>query len=505
MSDDVRISRRELIAVLGTAVLSPRVPSVSSAAVVRDPLVYLSASAMAKAIRAKQVSSVELVKACLTQIDKVNPSLNAVVMFARERALKEAADADAKLARRETVGALHGVPMTIKDSFDTEGVISTAGTIGRRNFVPRKDATAVARLRRAGAILLGKTNTPEITAGEETINAIYGRTNNPYDVRRTPGGSSGGPAAIVAAAGSPFDIGSDTTDSIRLPAHLCGIAGLKPSAGRVPRTGHIISYASGAMDSWTQVGPLARYVEDLETILRVIAGPDWQDPSVGDVPLGASIRVDLKKLRVAFHVDNGIRACTAETGQAVRAAAQALGTAVLQVEEKRPPGVERTADVANAVMISAFDRLASRVLAKAGTRTNDLSADLRDDRDFLRRLPGRSAAELDESLVQLDLFRSAMLPFMENHDVILCPANAFPALPHGHQADDDHVLDSTYMTTFALTGWPVCVVRAGSSAEGLPIGIQVVGRPWRDDVVLAVAAFLEKRLGGWKPPALAKV
>jgi amidase len=493
MSNDDRISRREVIAVLGAAALSARMPVVSAGAVVRDPLVYWSASAMAKAIRARQVSSVEVVKACLKQIDKVNPSLNAVVMFARERALKEAADADEKLARRETVGPLHGVPMTVKDSFDTEGVISTAGTIGRRNYVPRKDATAVGRLRRAGAILLGKTNTPEITAGEETTNAVYGRTNNPYDVRRTPGGSSGGPAAIVAAAGSPFDIGSDTTDSIRGPAHFCGITGLKPSAGRVPRTGHIISYASGAMDSWTQVGPLARYVEDLEMLLRVMAGPDWQDPSVGDVPLGASIRVDLKKLRVAFHVDNGIRSCTPETIQAVRKAAQTLGTMVLQVEERRPPGVERTADVADTVMISSFDRLASRVLAKAGTRTNDLSFDSR-----------RSAADLDESLVQLDLFRSAMLSFMENHDVIICPANAFPALPHGHQADDEHVLDSTYMTTFALTGWPVCVVRAGSSPEGLPIGVQVVGRPWRDDVVLAVAAFLEKRLGGWQPPAMAK-
>lgn len=498
MSNDDRISRREVIAVLGAAALSQGTTSlVSAGAVARDPLVYWSASAMAKAIRARQVSSVEVVNACLKQIDKVNPALNAIVMFARERALKEAAAADAKLARRESVGPLHGVPMTVKDSFDTEGVISTAGTIGRKNFVPKKDATAVARLRRAGAILLGKTNTPEITAGEETTNAVYGRTNNPYDVRRTPGGSSGGPAAIVAAAGSPFDIGSDTTDSIRGPAHFCGITGLKPSAGRVPRTGHIISYASGAMDSWTQVGPLARYVEDLEMLLRVMAGPDWQDPTVGDVPLGAAIRVDLKKLRVAFYVDNGIRACTAETIQAVRKAAQTLGTVVLQVEERRPPAVERTADVADAVMIASFDGLASRVLTKAGTRTNDLSSDP-------RRLPGRSAAELDESLVQLDLFRSAMLSFMENHDVILCPANAFPALPHGHQADDEHVLDSTYMTTFALTGWPVCVVRVGSSPEGLPIGVQVVGRPWRDDVVLAVAAFLEKRLGGWQSPAMAK-
>jgi amidase len=486
MPGDVRISRRDLIAMLGGAALSSRMPAVE-----REPLVYWSASAMARAFRAKQVSSTELVTACLKQIDKVNPALNAVVMFARERALKEAAEADAKLARREVPGPLHGVPMTIKDSFDTAGVISTAGTLGRKNFIPQKDATVVARLRRAGAILLGKTNTPEITAGEETFNAIYGRTNNPYDVHRTTGGSSGGPAAIVAAAGSPFDIGSDTTDSIRAPAHFCGITGLKPSAGRVPRTGHIISFASGAMDSWTQVGPLARHVEDLDLILRVISGPDFLDPAVIDAPLGAPNRVILKKLRVAFHIDNGIRACTPATIQAVRSAAAAIGPAVLQIEERRPPGIERTNDVADAVLESSFDRLAARVLAKASNRGAYLPT-------------GGSAAQLDNALVQLDLFRSEMLSFMENHDVILCPANATPALPHGQQSEAEHNLDFTYMTTYAMTGWPVCVVRAGTSPEGLPIGIQIVGSPWREDVVLAVAAFLEKQLGGWQPPAIAK-
>jgi amidase len=485
MSSNFRISRRELIAMFGAAALSPRFPAAG-----QEPLVYWSASAMARAIRAKQISSTELVSACLKQIDKVNSALNAVVMFARERALKEAADADAKIAGKAPLGALHGVPMTIKDSFDTAGIISTAGTPGRKNYIPQKDATAVARLRRAGAILMGKTNTPEITEGEETVNAVYGRTNNPYDVHRTTGGSSGGPAAIIAAAGSPFDIGSDTTDSIRAPAHFCGIAGLKPSAGRVPRTGHIISFASGALDSWTQIGPLARHVEDLELVLHVIAGPDWQDPAVSDVPLGASNRVTLKNLRVAFHVDNGIRSCTPATIEAVHSAAQALAPAVLQMEERRPPGIERTADVSDA-FDSTFERLTARVLAKAGNRGSYLPA-------------GGSGAQLDNALVQLDLFRSEMLSFLENHDVILCPANASPALPHGQQANSEHVLDFTYMTTYAMTGWPVCVVRAGTSPEGLPIGIQVVGRPWRDDVVLAVAAFLEKQLGGWQPPALAK-
>ena len=226
----------------------------------------------------------EVVQACLDRIDQVNPQLNAVVQLAATRALEEAREADEALARGESNGPLHGVPMTIKDSLDTAGLISTGGTKGRESFIPQQDATVVRRLREAGAILLGKTNTPEFTLSFETNNLIYGRTNNPYDTSRTPGGSSGGAAAIVAAAGAPFDIGSDFGGSIRLPSHLCGIAGLKPSSGRVPRTGHIYPFG-GVQDSFQQIGPLARYVEDLALILPLIAGPDFIDPGVVEMPL----------------------------------------------------------------------------------------------------------------------------------------------------------------------------------------------------------------------------
>ena len=231
-----------------------------------DDVIYASATDLARAIRAKAISSAEVVQVYLQRIEAVNPHLNAVVQLRPEAALAEARAADAALARRQVLGPLHGVPMTIKDSLDTAGIITTGGTTGRASFVPAQDATVVARLRQAGAILLGKTNTPELTLWGETDNLVYGRTNNPFDLTRTPGGSSGGAAAIIAAGGSPLDIGSDTRGSIRLPAHFNGIAGIKPTSGRVPRTGHIVPWGLGAVDALTQLGPLARSVEDLGLI-----------------------------------------------------------------------------------------------------------------------------------------------------------------------------------------------------------------------------------------------
>src|SRR5215831_13372659 len=301
-----------------------------------DELIYTSATAIAQAIREKRVSATEVVEAHLQRIEAVNPALNAVVQMAGARARLEALAADQALARGELRGPLHGVPMTIKDSLDTAGVITTGGTTGRAAFVPTHDATVVARLRAAGAILLGKTNTPELTLAGETDNLLYGRTNNPYDLAYTPGGSSGGAAAIVAAGGAPFDIGSDTAASIRWPAHCCGIAGIKPTAGRVPRTGHIIPFGLGARDLLTQNGPMARFVEDLHLILPIICGPDWQDPAIVPMPLGDPAAVEIKQLRVAVHTDNGILPPTATIRDAVRTAAQTLADAGVAVEEVCP-------------------------------------------------------------------------------------------------------------------------------------------------------------------------
>ena len=251
-----------------------------------DDLIYSSAIDLAAAIRSKRVSAVERTQAFLSRISAINPALNAVVQRREEGAIADARRADDALAPGENVGPRHGVPMTLKDCFETRGVITAVGTTGLAGHVPERDATVAARLRRAGAILLGKTNVPEILLRFATDNYVYGRTNNPYGLDRTPAGSSGGAAAIVAAGGAAFDIGSDAGGSVRVPAHFCGIAGLKATAGRVPRTGHIPFPEFGALEALFQLGPLARRVGDLLPILRVIAGPDGGDPFIAPVPIG---------------------------------------------------------------------------------------------------------------------------------------------------------------------------------------------------------------------------
>ena len=462
-----------------------------------DKLLHASAVAMAQAIRDKRVSATEVVEAHLQRIEAVNPALNAVVQVCAARARLEALAADQALARGGSRGPLHGVPITIKDSLDTAGVISTGGTQGRAAYTPAQDATVVARLRAAGAIVLGKTNTPELTLSGETDNLVYGRTNNPYDLTRTPGGSSGGAGAILAAGGSALDIGSDTGGSIRLPAHFCGIAGIKPTSGRVPRTGHIVPFAMGAVDALTQLGPLARSVDDLILILPIIAGVDWRDPAVVPMPLGDPHAVSLRGLRVAMHTDNGIMPPTPETAVAVRAAATALSEAGALVEEDRPAALERAAHLADSLSGGDGRAWVRRLLQQAGTQA--IHPLLQQRFEQAQALP---VEEFTRVLEEVDQFRSAMLGFMEHYDVILCPTCAYPAPLHGQLMTDALRRGTSYTGAYNLTGWPGAVVRGGTSPEGLPIGVQAVARPWREDVTLAVVRHLEQAFGGWQPASL---
>jgi amidase len=457
---------------------------------------HASATAMAAAIREKRISSAELVGMCLKRIAAVNPQLNAVVQVRSERALREARESDRALEGGEVMGPLHGVPYTLKDAIEAQGMICTGGTEGRARYIPSEDATVVKRLRSAGAILLGKTNCPELGWAWEADNLIYGRTNNPYDLTLSPGGSSGGESAIIAAGGSPFGLGSDAGGSVRFPAHCTGIASIKPTSGRVPRTGHFPG-PGGMLDSLWQIGPLARSVEDLDLVLSVIAGADEGDPAIVPMPMGHARNVDLRHLRVAYHTDNGIDTPSSEIADTVKRAATALDANGIRVKEARPAVIDQTYEIYLGLFTADGGAGIESLLNAAGTaRVHPLMQRVLD----LQHQGGILGAELDVLLGRWDAFRRDMLAFMSDYDAILCPVSSSTEMQHG--STYDRLSRFSYTMTFNLTGWPAAVVRAGTSERGMPIGVQIAARPWREDVALALAKVLQDELGGWQPPPL---
>ncbi len=460
---------------------------------IEGDLYFASAVEVAAAIRSGEVTSAEVVEACLRRIEAVNPAINAVVRLA-DGSLEAAREADSDLRNGVLHGPLHGVPFTVKDSLDTAGVVTTAGTTGWAERIPDRDATVVARLRAAGGILLGKTNTPEFTWSNEADNLVYGRTSNPYDLDRSSGGSSGGSAAIVAAGGSPFDIGSDTGDSIRQPAHVCGVAGIKPTSGRVPRTGHHPSYR-GILESLTQLGPIARRVDDLALLLPIIAGPDGEDPHVAPVALGDSTAVRIDGLRVAWFANNGVETPTPETMTIVQASAEALRDAGARVEARMPPDQGRAAELWDRLIRADGHAWLRRLIANAGTEGAGSYAGRA---DWVTESTPLAGDELTALVEAVDDVRASMLRWMQDTDLIVSPVLPRPALLHG-VGFTTGVAD-TYSEVHNLTGWPSAVVRGGTSPDGLPIGVQLVGQPWREDVALAAARVVEDALGGWRAP-----
>lgn len=429
-----------------------------------EEILLRPASELAALLAERSLRSVDLVAGYLERIEHLNPRLNALVQVDAERALAAAGAADADLKHGRRRGPLHGVPCTVKDVFDTEGIVTSVGLEQRRGYVPASDAAVVGALKRAGAIVLGKSNLPPGGAGGDSDNSVYGRTNNPWDEGHTVGGSSGGECAAQAAGFSAFGIGSDSGGSLRLPAHYNGVCTIKPTSGRVPNTG-AFEHAGGFTDTRTQIGPITRHVADLYPILRTIAFFDWADAGVTEMPLRAPDRVDLLGLRVAWYAGDGDTPVTAETDAAVRAAAGALSEAGLQVQESLPP--------------------------------------VRDALEITQRywqmetLPhGRDVVTL---LADWDAFRTRMLQYMQAFDLIVCPVDWHPAPPHG-EPDPNRF---NYTLPYSLTGWPSAVVPAGRSGEGMPIGVQIVARPWREDVALAAARAIERALGGYSPPPVA--
>jgi Asp-tRNA(Asn)/Glu-tRNA(Gln) amidotransferase A subunit family amidase len=465
---------------------------------------FLSAVAMAEQVRQKRISPVELVNAHFARIAAENPRLNAFVAIDEGRARRDARTLEAEAFAGKIRGPLHGVPVSIKSSIDTEGLRCESGTRLRAGHIAARDAVLVSRLRTAGAVVLGVTNTPELLMAWETDNLLYGRTNCPRDLTRTPGGSSGGEAAAIASGCSAGGVGSDGGGSIRVPAHFSGICGLKPTPGRIPATGHFPE-AGGPFALLGVVGPMARTVADLQTLFEVMAGPDDGDPSSAPVPLRKIVLEDLHRIRVGYFEDDGRTPVTPETRAAVRTAAHALSRAGLEVTPFRPEGLEE----ARQLWWKLFGTAGGMVLLPLTRgREGELSPLLKEFLGWVAAEPSHSGDSLLDTWLLRDIVRGRILAQMQQFPILLCPVAAIPAFRHGERSwvvEGKMVpyLDAwSYTEFFNLVGNPAAVVPVSQSPEGLPIGVQIVGRPWDEELVLAVAAEVERDCGGFrKPPA----
>jgi Asp-tRNA(Asn)/Glu-tRNA(Gln) amidotransferase A subunit family amidase len=467
-------------------------------------LTFLSAVAMAEQIRNKELSPIELVEAHLSRIEKLNPQLNAFVQVDAEGAIRQARAAEAAVVHREKLGPLHGVPVSIKSSMEVAGMRCEAGSKLRAGFVAARDAPLVSRLRNAGAIILGTTNAPELLMAWETDNLLYGRTNNPWDLSRTSGGSSGGEAAAIAAGCSAGGVGSDGGGSIRVPAHFSGICGLKPTPGRIPATGHFPT-SVGPFALLGVVGPMARTVADLKVLFEVMQGPDDGDTSAAPVPVRWPDRDDLKKFRIGYFEDDGRTPVTAETSAAVRAAAAALKRAGFAVEPFRPEGLEQARQ-----LWWQFFGIAGGMLLRpmSSGRESDLSPILKQHLSRVAAEPSHTGQTLLDTWIRRDVLRMEIFSQMREYPILLCPVASIPAFRHGERSwniDGQTVeyLDAwSYAEWFNLLGTPAAAIPFGRSNEGLPIGVQIVARPWEEELVLAVAAELEAQRGAWQAPAI---
>jgi Asp-tRNA(Asn)/Glu-tRNA(Gln) amidotransferase A subunit family amidase len=460
---------------------------------------------MAELVRSRAVSPVELVRAHLGRIDAINPKINAYVQVDVDRALAAARAAEDAVMRGNALGQLHGVPISIKSSIAVAGMRCEAGTKLRAGEVAEKDAPLVARLRDAGAIVLGVTNTPELLMAWETDNLLYGRTNNPWDLSRTAGGSSGGEAAAIAAGCSAGGVGSDGGGSIREPAHFCGICGLKPTPGRIPATGHF-PQSVGPFALLGVVGPMARAVADLKLLFEIMQGPNIGDPSFAPVPLRwpdlnggrrAGPR-DKTKIRIAYFEDDGRTPVTSETRTAVRHVAEVLRTAGFEAVPFRPEGLEKARQlwwqffgVAGGMLLGPMVR----------GREAELSPVLKEFMSWSAKERPHTAQTLLDTWIDRDLVRMQIFEQMEEFPVLLCPVASIPAFRHGERhwgisGQTVEYLDAwSYCEWFNLLGMPAATVPASRSNEGLPIGVQVIAKPWEEELVLEVAAAIESACG----------
>jgi amidase len=450
--------------------------------------VFSSTTQLAAAIRTGQVSATKVLSGHLAQIATHNPKLNAVITLDAERAGERAREADEALARGENWGPLHGVPFTLKDAHATAGVRTTTGFPPLADYIPREDGAVAGRLKASGAILIGKTNVPVMLADFQTSNPIFGRTNNPWDTERTPGGSSGGAAAALASGMTPFEVGTDLSASIRLPAHFCGLFGLKTTERRVPLTGLIPGLPGPRpLRIMSTIGPMARSVEDLALLYSLIAGPDGRDTEVPPVPVGPAAHTELRDLRIAVAPTFPGIPVAAEIRAAVAQLATTLSPLCRVVEEAALPSLDFNQELASG------GALVGMMIGAVQPGAQEPPATLK---QYLEALDRR-----DQSII-------AWEQFFDRWDVLLCPASMTTAFPHCNpgsplQVDGKEVSYWTVAAHGALfnyTGHPAVVLPYTLDRAGLPIGIQLVGKRWGESRLLAVAEALAPVTGGFRRP-----
>lgn len=453
-------------------------------------LIYSDATKLAELIRTREVSPVEVMKAHLDRIEAVNPKVNAIVTVADD-ALEFAKEAEAAVLRGNELGPLHGVPFTAKDSIDTANVLTQRGSLIFKGRLPETDATSVARMKKAGGILLAKTNLPEFSYGIESDNLLSGRSNNPWDLTLTPGGSSGGESAAIAAGMSPLGLGTDLAISVRGPAAHTGIVSLKGTHGRVPMTG---IWPRVPRRFW-HVGPMARSIRDLSLAFSQLAGPDGLDGySSSAVPFDAGVGDSNKPLRVGWLVEPGFGPIDRETASTVKAAAQALKGFGHTVESVRIPALER--DFA----LDVFSRLHVQEMkpaveeATAGRSDDEISYMAK----FVLSLPDTPMKEYIEAEHAAERLKDGYAEYFQKYDVLLTPVLPIPSFKHrqeellinGQTIGAMGIMNIT--SHLSVTGLPGISMRFGTSKEGMPIGVQVVGNWQAEATILHVAWLLEQ-------------
>ncbi|MBM4462358.1 MAG: amidase [Chloroflexi bacterium] len=456
--------------------------------IANDSLSFISASELVDLVRRKEISPVEIVDQLLRRISDINPKINAFLTVAEAEARLFAQAAEVAVMQGSELPPLHGVPFSIKDLHFTRGTRTTGGSLVYKDFVPDEDAIVVERLRHAGAILIGKTNTPEFGLSATTENRLGDDCRNPWDPRRTSGGSSGGAAAAAAAGISPIAIGSDRGGSIRIPAGFCGVYGFKPTHGRVPL------YAAFAGPAFTHIGPIARTVKDAALTLSAIAGFDRRDPtSLREPPpdfVGA-LEGNVRGLRMAFCPNLGGATVDAEVKEIVESAAMAFETFGCSVDEVTSPIDDPF--IATPIVLADQYAWSGHLLDE---HSGELTPEVRQILESARTIPGYVCSR---ALRKLERFRMEMADFFERYDLLLTPTNPVPAflLRQRPEKINDQpvnpVWNSACLTTpFNLTGAPAATVPCGFSSEGLPMGLQIAAGWGQDEVVIKASAAFER-------------